>query len=185
MNKACFLDRDDTLIFDIAQDPDPMLVDFIPGVIEGLKKLQNNDFKVVICTNQGGPLSYGNSSVSKINAVHDELIKQAEQKGVYIDDIYYCPHYPDGVCGCRKPQTGMIISACKDYDINVSESFFVGDRKSDVECGQNAGCKASILLSNTYHYEEVVDEMLKEGIRPDYVADDFEDAVGYILKMEQ
>ena len=99
-----------------------------------------------------------------------------------VDAVYYCPHHPDGkiekyrrTCSCRKPEVSLIDRACKDFAIDLSHSFFIGDRECDIKTGQNAGI-VTILVRTGYGAEEE-----KKGLQEDFVVDDLKSAVEIVL----
>lgn len=153
MNKAIFLDRDGTIIEDKGYMYKTEDLDFLPKVIAGLKKLQDNEYSLIIITNQAG-IGKGFFSESDYlsfrNFLHNELKKQ----GVSISAEYFCPHHlSSGLgkyridCDCRKPKTGMLEKAAKDFDLDLKECWMIGDKSSDMGAGKKAGCKTIHVLT--------------------------------------
>jgi D-glycero-D-manno-heptose 1,7-bisphosphate phosphatase len=154
MNKAIFLDRDGVL----NEDPGFLHkiedLKFYPGVIYTLIELSKTDYKIIIVTNQPG---IGRGLYSELEYLAfekeylDRLAKQSEGK-IRIDKIYYCPHHPTKgigkykkICECRKPEPGMLLNAQKDFNIDFSKSFMIGDKRSDIQAGQTVGCKTILV----------------------------------------
>ena len=153
MNKAIFLDKDGTLIPDIPYNVDPDKITLDNDVIEGLKSLQNEGFKLIIVSNQSG-VARGYFTEDKLFLVARKLEELFKMNELHLDGFYYCPHHPNGNitkynidCNCRKPQPGMLLRASADHHIDLENSWMIGDILNDVEAGNRAGCK-SILIDN-------------------------------------
>lgn len=149
-NRAVFLDRDGVIIKDVDYLADPEMISFIPGSIAAIKSLQQS-FKIVLITNQSG-VARGLIREDKLLEIHNILKKLLADRGTRLDAIYYCPHHPEADladyrldCECRKPKPGLIFKAATDLKIELSESYMIGDKESDIEAGNRAGCK-SILI---------------------------------------
>jgi histidinol-phosphate phosphatase family protein len=141
---ALFLDRDGTLIQDVGYISDPHEIVLLDGVADGLQAAQSAGYALVIVSNQSG-IGRGLFDSSCNDEVDAELRELLAQLGVELDASYYCPHRPDAGCPCRKPQPGLLLAAARELDIQLSASWMVGDRASDVEAGLNAGCRAASL----------------------------------------
>ena len=155
MNKAIFLDRDGTLIEEKNYLSNKKDIEFLDGTFEGLKKLQK-DYLLIIITNQSG-VARGYFDEEKVIEINNEINKQLLEHGVVITDIFYCPHHKDGIidkysieCSCRKPRTGLIDIAVKKYNIDLSKSYVIGDKDSDILLAKNAGCKSILIDNNNY-----------------------------------
>lgn len=163
MNKAVFIDRDGTLIKDVPYNANTALIEFLPDVIEALSALKKNNFLLIVVSNQSG-IAKGFFTVDE----HKEMNKSLRQILMYyeveLDAIYYCPHHPEGKidkytieCDCRKPKPGLILKAVKEHNIDLSNSWMVGDILDDVEAGNIAACK-TILLDNGNETEWIMNE---------------------------
>ncbi len=172
--QAVFLDRDGTLMRDVDYCGDPKDVDLFNGVSEALRELKQSGYKLIVITNQSG-IGRGYFGESQYRAVEREISRQIGDN--VIDATYFCPHLPADGCKCRKPSPEMIFQAARDHDVDLARSFFVGDKKSDLECGRNAGVK-TILVRTGYGKE--TDNRLA-----DFVADNLNAAVNLILKRPQ
>ena len=170
MHKAVFLDRDGTIARDVPYCSRPEDFELLPGVAEGIKLLNEHGFKVVVVTNQSG-IARGYFTEGMLAKIHDKMITQLADHGAHVDAIYYCPHQPDDNCECRKPKPKMVLQAAIDLDIELGESYVIGDSEMDVELARRAGCKAGIRMG----------EMACTG---DWVAASFKDAVEQILRFE-
>ncbi len=175
MNKACFLDRDGVVNMEVDYLYEPDKVVIVPGTVEALKKLKELGFLRIVVTNQAG-VARGMYEEKDIHAVHERIRELLAAEGAEIDDFFYCPHHKDftGECDCRKPAPGMLLAAVAKHDIDVKQSFMVGDRLSDLEAGRNAGCAAVYLVRTGYGENELA----KGAIPPEYpVVDDLLAAV--------
>ncbi len=159
------LDRDGTLIRDVAFLDDPAKVELLPGVGEGLAALQDAGFALAVVTNQQG-VGIGYYTTRQMIAVNQQLFRALGPFGVKISKIYYCPHTAAEECGCRKPKSGMIDRAMRDFDVPAARTFMVGDSATDAAAGKAAGCR-TVLIG-------------KAKGECDYRAQDFADAARWI-----
>jgi len=134
-----FLDRDGTLLEDKPYLSDPREAELRPGVGEGLARLQQAGYRLVLVTNQQG-IGLGYFSARDFIAVNAALFHLLAPYGVAIARIYYCPHSLADACDCRKPAAGLLRRALADFHMEPGRCFMVGDRESDTEAGQAAGC---------------------------------------------
>ena len=172
MNRAVFLDRDGTLNEDEGYVYKTNHLKILDNVIKGLKLLK--DFKLFIITNQSGigRKYYTEKDFLKFN---NRLISELLKNKIKIEKTYYCPHHPDKSCNCRKPKTKHIEDAKKEFNIDITKSFVIGDHPHDIEMGKKAGCKTIYLL--TGHGEKHRME-LKEA---DLIAHDMYEAAKWVL----
>ena len=180
MNKAVFLDRDGTINKSVDYMPDPKLFELIEGVAEGVKILNDEGFLVIVATNQSG-INRGFFTEKTLKIIHERMLRDFSDKGAKIDDIYYCSCLPEENWPCRKPNPGMLLQASKEHAIDLSKSYMVGDKWSDVMTGKNAGCK-SVLIPEKDVWNETMEEMRERDIEADFVAENFLSAVEWILK---
>ncbi len=182
MASAIFLDRDGTLNEDTHNAHKVEHYRLLPGVIEGLTILQKIGFKFVVVTSQSG-VGRGYFKEEDVHAFHDHLTRDLEKNGIKIDAYYFCPHHPEeGIgkykvdCDCRKPKTGMIDMAVKDFGIDAKASYMIGDTDRDIEMGKKAGC-TTILVKTGTHKNLLTTQ-------PDYIAQDLRDAASWIAEKE-
>jgi len=175
--RAFFLDRDGVVIEQIAYLKDPEQVALIPGTAEAIRMIRARGDLAVIITNQSG-VNRGYFTMAEVEAVHRRMLELLRTEGAEIDDIRICPHTPDENCSCRKPRPGLFLAAARKLDIDLARSVMVGDRRSDLESGVNAGCAASILVRTGYGAAE--EEKGRAAGFP--VADDLLDAVKSIYR---
>jgi D-glycero-D-manno-heptose 1,7-bisphosphate phosphatase len=157
-NKAVFIDKDGTLIPDIPYNVDTTLITISNDAVEGLKNLQTAGYKLIVITNQSG-VAKGLFRECDLIAVHRKIMSLLRINGILLDGFYYCPHDINGkiqqnnlACDCRKPLPGMLYQAAEDHQIDLLESWMLGDILNDVECGNRAGCR-SILIDNNNETE--------------------------------
>lgn len=143
MHKAVFIDRDGVINSDEGHYYVYRVEDYRinKGVFEGLKKLQDAGFLLIIITNQGG-VAKGEYTLDDVEMVHRHLIDELAKHDVFLTDIYFCPHHESvSLCDCRKPSPKMILDAMAKYDIDGCQSFLIGDSSRDIEAGEKAGLK--------------------------------------------
>jgi D-glycero-D-manno-heptose 1,7-bisphosphate phosphatase len=146
MKPAVFLDRDGTLIDDPGFLGDPAGVVLLPSVPDALIRLQEAGFALVVISNQSG-IGRGILSVSQVAAVNAEVSRLLEAMGVTIDGWYWCPHLPTDDCGCRKPGTDNHKIAARELGLDLSKSWCVGDRFSDISAAAAIGARGLLVLS--------------------------------------
>jgi len=144
--RALFLDRDGTLIVDVAYPRDPAQVQPIAGAVEALRDLER-DYALVIVSNQSG-IARGLITPAEAEAVHARTIKVFAAQGITFAGAYYCPHGPDHGCACRKPMPGMLEQAARELDLDLARSVIVGDKPSDVEAGQAVGARGVLFAGD-------------------------------------
>lgn len=146
MKKALFLDRDGVTIDYIPYLSRSEQVSLPQGAGKALKQWQNEGYQLVIVTNQSG-ISRGYFSLEDVKGIHQCIIEKYRHFGVEFADILMCPHQPSDNCDCRKPLPSLILNYSKKYNIDLSQSLFIGDAPSDIECAFNAGCQPVLLLT--------------------------------------
>jgi D,D-heptose 1,7-bisphosphate phosphatase len=145
-NKAVFIDRDDTINRDVPYCSRPEDFELLPGVGQGIKLLKDNGYKIVVITNQSG-IARGYFTRETLDKIHDKMHHDLAEFDASVDAIYYCPHHPDEGCDCRKPEPKMVLNATKDLDIDIAQSYVIGDSDKDIEMGKRAGCKKSFRIN--------------------------------------
>ncbi len=144
MTKAVFLDRDATVIEDLAYNSDPNAMYLLPNAAEGLRRLQAGGFELAIVSNQSG-VGRGYFTEDVVLAQHRTLQQVLAAEGVRIDVFRHCPHAPEAGCDCRKPRPGMILDAAAQMQADLAQSWMVGDKLSDVDAGRAAGCRTVLI----------------------------------------
>lgn len=178
-NKAVFIDRDGTINVDGPYLSDPDKFEMYSGVGEGVKKLKENGFKIIVITNQSG-IARGYFTENDLGDIHAKMEKEFKKFNVELDGIYYCPHHPDDNCNCRKPKTGLFEIAIRDHDIDIKESYMLGDKMLDIEAGTKINTR-TILIPVTHSNIKILTKNYEMKYFPDYIAKDFITAVEWIL----
>ena len=179
MNRAVFLDRDGTLIAEKNYLHRPEDVEIFPGAGAALKRLADAGFKLVIVTNQSG-IGRGYFTQADAERVNEHLAREFARDGVRFEKIYIAPEAPDQPSRGRKPSPQFLFDPRDEFDLNLAESFMVGDKLIDLECGWNAGVKKSILVRTGYGAEVERDEA--EQIKSAIVVDHLTGMAEWILK---
>jgi len=150
-NKAVFLDRDDTLIEDPGYISSPEQVKLLSGVPKALIELRSMGYKLVVVTNQSA-VARGIVTEKVLSEIHDRLKALLAEQNASLDAIYYCPYHPEGAIpryrrqsDCRKPNPGMLLKAADEMDIDLAQSWVIGNSDSDVEAGLRAGCRTILV----------------------------------------
>ncbi|MGM0441612.1 MAG: D-glycero-beta-D-manno-heptose 1,7-bisphosphate 7-phosphatase [Elusimicrobiota bacterium] len=169
---AIFLDRDGTINKDHGYVSKKEDLEFIPGVFEALRNFRKKGYILIVVTNQSG-IARGYYSERDYKILNSYFLKKLEDEGITVDRVYYCPHHPDDNCSCRKPNPGMIKQATKNLNIQMEDSWVIGDKNSDVKLGKNVGI-GTVKVGDK-------DEKSKE-VKPDYRARDLTEASEFILK---
>lgn len=166
--KAIFLDRDGTINKYVGFLRNIDDFELIEGVSEAIKLINQSGYLAIVVTNQP-VIARGEVTWDELLEIHKKMETLLGKDGVYIDGIYICPHHPDKGfegerleykidCDCRKPKPGLLLQAAKDFNIDLSQSVMIGDSKNDIEAGEKAGCKDSIMIKeNAQLYKVIVD----------------------------
>jgi D-glycero-D-manno-heptose 1,7-bisphosphate phosphatase len=187
-DKAIFLDRDDTLIEDPGYINDPEQVKLLDGVPEALIQLKALGYKVIVVTNQSA-VAHGIVTEKVLGKIHDRLKQLLAEKNAFLDRIYYCPYHPEGVVpkyrkesNSRKPSPGMLLQAADEMDIDLGQSWCIGNSSRDIEAGLRAGCKTILIDLPPSHQRQSALSMSLAGVNPDYRAVNIKEAVNIIKK---
>jgi D,D-heptose 1,7-bisphosphate phosphatase len=181
--KAVFLDRDGTLIklVDYLNKVEQVSLEETAG--EAIRKLNYANFKVIVITNQSA-IARKYLDLEELNAIHqriNDLLQKATES--HIDGFYFCPHHPDDYCECRKPKPTLLLEAAKKHNIDLKQSYLIGDYRTDILAGINASCKTVLVL--TGYGKTEVSAMENWIYRPDFTAVSLLDAVDWILEHSQ
>ena len=154
--KAIFLDRDGTINKMVGFVTKPEQFELIEGAAEAIKAINKSGYLAIVVTNQP-VIARGDCTFEELQTIHDKMETELGKVGAFVDAIYVCPHHTDKGfkgerpeykcnCDCRKPKPGLLLQAAKDFNIDLSESYMIGDSHRDVEAGENAGVKKSIMV---------------------------------------
>ena len=158
--KAVFLDRDGTINKYVGFLRNIDDFELIDGVAEAIKKIDTSGYLAIVVTNQP-VIARGEVSFEELEEIHNKMETLLGKEGAYLDAIYFCPHHPhkgyEGErpelkfdCDCRKPKPGMLLKAAQDFNIDLAQSWMVGDGENDIKAGQNAGCQTALIGSESY-----------------------------------
>jgi D-glycero-D-manno-heptose 1,7-bisphosphate phosphatase len=182
---AVFIDRDGTLTEEVGYVNHPKRLRLLPGSAEAIRRLNRSGVKAVMVTNQSG-VARGYFTEEVLQAVNEALVSQLKAEGAYLDGLYVCVHHPTvgappyrTVCDCRKPEPGLLRRAASDLGLDLSRSWTVGDKISDVLAGRRAGT-GSILVLTGYGLGEWEFRRSRWPTEPDHVAEDLLAAVEWI-----
>jgi D,D-heptose 1,7-bisphosphate phosphatase len=183
---AVFLDKDGTLIEDVPYNIDPERIRLSAGAEEGLRKLHQAGYALVVVSNQSG-VARGLFAEDALAGVRQRLEELLAAFGVPLAGCYWCPHHPGGsvaryalACDCRKPAPGLILQAAREHGLDLARSWLIGDILNDMEAGHRAGCR-TVLLDNGHETEWV----LTPERTPDRRAADLAEAAEVIVAADK
>jgi D-glycero-D-manno-heptose 1,7-bisphosphate phosphatase len=179
MNRAVFLDRDGTLIVEKNYLSRPEDVEILPATPAGLRRLGDAGFKLFIVSNQSG-IGRGYFTLADVERVNEHLCRELARGGVRFGKIYIAPEKPDEPSHGRKPSPQFLFDARDEFGLDLAQSFSIGDKLSDLECGWNAGVKKSILVRTGYG--AALERESPGTISRAVVVDDVNQAADWILK---
>lgn len=177
--KAVFLDRDGTINKYVGFLTDIDDFELLPGAAEAIRTINESGYLVIVITNQP-VIARGEVSFEQLQEIHNKMETLLGQEGAYLDGIYFCPHHPDKGfegevpelkidCECRKPKPGLLYKAAVDFNIDLEQSWMVGDGKNDILAGKNAGCQTALIGNHDFgqnmtinNLGEFVDKWKKE-----------------------
>lgn len=178
--KVVFLDRDGVInrypgFGDYVKDFKEF--HFLSGAKEAIKRLTENGFLIYIVSNQAG-VSKGLFSKEKLKEITQRMLKKIEEFGGKIEGVFYCTHREVDNCTCRKPKIGLIQKAIEGKEIDLKDTFFIGDSLRDIETGKNAGCKTILVLSGETKQKDI----RYLSIKPDFISRNLLEATEIVLK---
>ena len=158
--KAVFLDRDGTINKYVGFLRDIDEFELLDGAADAIKKINASGYLAIVVTNQP-VIARGEVSFEELERIHNKMETLLGKEGAYLDAIYFCPHHPhkgyEGErpelkfdCNCRKPKPGMLLKAAQDFNIDLAQSWMIGDGENDIRAGQNAGCRTVLIGNETY-----------------------------------
>ena len=152
--KTIFLDRDGVINEEVNYLHEIKNFKFIDGVFEACLHFQKLNYEIIITSNQSG-IARGYFSESDYIKLTKWMLDEFNQKNISILDTFYCPHGPDSKCYCRKPQPGMLIEAKRKHNINMQDSWMIGDKESDIVAANNAGISNTILVRSGHSVDKL------------------------------
>ncbi len=178
-SRAVFLDRDGTLIEEKKYLANVEDVTVFPGVPAALRRLREAGFRLFVVTNQSG-VGRGYFTMADVEKVHAYLTREFALDGVRLDAIYVAPEHPEKPSRGRKPSPQFLFDARDEFDVDLSQSYLIGDKVIDLECGWNAGVKKSILVRTGYG--AALEKKMPELVAHTPVFDDFPAAAQWIIR---
>jgi len=167
MTKAVFLDRDGVVNVEKNYLYKIEDFEFIEGIFESLKKVQALGYKIFIITNQSG-IGRGYYTKKDFEKLTSWMLQEFRNNEIVISQVEFCPHGPDDNCLCRKPKTGMIDKILEKHNIDLKNSWLVGDKSSDIRCAQNAGISNTIQVQSGHKFDKTASEA-------DYICESIKD----------
>lgn len=119
---------------------------FLPNTLAALADLKRDGYRIIVVTNQSA-VGRGLMTLKELNYIHAQMMNTIQQHGGYIEQVIYCPHRPEDNCDCRKPRPGMLLAAAKMFNIDLQQSYMIGDACSDLQAGQAVGCRCFFVLT--------------------------------------
>lgn len=168
--KAIFLDRDGTINTNCGFVTKPEQFLLMPGAAEAVKKINKSGYLAIVITNQP-VIARGDCTFEELAEIHAKMETELGKEGAFIDGLYFCPHHTDKGfpgerpeykcdCDCRKPKAGLFQMAARDFNVDLSQSYMIGDGERDIEAGENAGCKKSYLVTDDETINKIVDQII-------------------------
>lgn len=182
LSPAIFIDRDGVINKELEYVWRVENFHILPGVVDGIRRLQNAGFRTFVITNQAG-IGRGFFTEQDFSNITNFMLTSLTGEGVHIDEVYFCPHHPEhGLgryktdCVCRKPQPGMILKACAEHAIDPSASYLIGDKATDIAAGRAAHLKGCVLVKSGHPVDQ------QDAASADVVVADLYEAAVWILR---
>ncbi|MFH1996342.1 MAG: D-glycero-beta-D-manno-heptose 1,7-bisphosphate 7-phosphatase [Candidatus Omnitrophota bacterium] len=181
--KTVFLDRDGVINkdpggwtkYNYVTTPDEF--QFLPGSLGAIKKLSENDFRIIVVSNQAG-VAKGYFTEAALDRITSLMLRRIEESGGTIEKVYYCVHRNEDNCDCRKPKEGLIIRAAEEYSIDLSDCVMIGDGASDITAGKKAGLTTVLVLSG----KSTAEDAGSWSEKPDYIFKDLREAADWLIQ---
>ena len=178
MKRAVFLDRDGTIIEEKVYLADPDKVVIFPGTGAALRRLMDAGYLLIIVTNQSG-IGRGYYTEADMHRVNVRIAEILAEEGVRFEKVYFAPEHPELPSRGRKPSPQFLLDARDEFGVDLAQSYMIGDKLLDVECGRNAGVRKSILVRTGYGAE--LERTSRDKLGDALIVDDLNDAVAKIL----
>jgi len=189
-NTAIFLDRDGTINDEVGYLDHENKLQIIPAAFEAIRLINESGMKAVVITNQAG-VAKGLFTEKFVRKINGQIQSALLEKGALIDRFYFCPHHPSEgndpyrkICDCRKPEPGLLHQAAADLDIDLAQSYLIGDRLRDIETAHRAYAKGILVMTGYGQdlMQQAGPDEANEFNQPDHIAQDILEAVRWILK---
>ncbi|SPD76503.1 D-glycero-alpha-D-manno-heptose-1, 7-bisphosphate 7-phosphatase [uncultured Desulfobacterium sp.] len=186
---AVFIDRDGTINEQMGYINHLSRFVMFPWSAEAIRSLNRHQYLAIVVSNQSG-VARGYYPIDLVEEVHDHMRGLLAKEDAFVDAVFFCPHYPKGnveeysiECNCRKPGTGQIEAACNAFDIDMDNSFVVGDRYSDIELAKRSGLKSALVMTG-YGLGDINYVFPRLSFRPDHVAKNLLQAVQWVIEQK-
>ncbi len=177
--RAVFLDRDGTINKYVGFLRNIDEFELLDGVADAIKKINASGYLAIVVTNQP-VIARGEVSFEELQEIHNKMETLLGEQGAYVDAIYFCPHHPHRGyvgervelkidCDCRKPKSGMLLQAAKDFNVDLKNSWMIGDGENDILAGKNAGCHTALIQSGQEEYGQEVSVTTLDAFVNDYI----------------
>ncbi len=172
--KAVFLDRDGTINKEVGFLTNINDLELVENAGEAIRTINNSSYLAIVVTNQPA-IARGELDFLELQEINNKLETLLGKEGCYLNAIYYCPHHTDKGfkgerleykcnCNCRKPKAGLLLQAADDFNIDLSQSYMIGNSENDVKTGQNAGCKQSFLIGHNLSLLDIINNIVKRNL---------------------
>ncbi len=180
--KTIFLDRDGVINRNLHNNYVKKWdeFEFLPKAKEAIKTLTDANWNIIVISNQAG-IGKGVMSAQTVEEINARMIEHIEDHGGKVEAVYYCPHRPDEGCKCRKPQPGLLLRAIREFGIELSGTYLIDDKITDIQAGKRVGC--ATILVKTGCGEECIERRNQWPIAPDYIVSDLNEAVVFLLAL--
>jgi D-glycero-D-manno-heptose 1,7-bisphosphate phosphatase len=186
-NRAVFLDRDGTINEEVGYLSQPENIRILPDVTEAIKMLKAAEYKILVVSNQSG-VARGYYTEDDVQLINEKINQLLMQSGTSIDAFFYCPHHSNGViakysyaCHCRKPESGLILEAAEQFNLDLTKSFIIGDKLSDLQMAEYLGARTILVLTG-YGKQEWEKYQDTSSFVIHYIAKDLLNAAHWIVK---
>lgn len=180
MKRGIFLDKDGTLVQDVPYNTDIQKIKFYPDIFDPLREFVTSGYSLILISNQSG-IAHGYFEEQQLINAFDYISGYLEMQEIPISGYYFCPHHNSSACNCRKPRPGLLHQAAAIHEINLAESWMIGDILADVGAGRAAGCR-TILMDRNYS-ERLLPLRFDPNFMPDHILDDFHGTTNIVLNI--
>jgi D-glycero-D-manno-heptose 1,7-bisphosphate phosphatase len=186
-NRAVFLDRDGTINEEVGYLSQPENIRILPDVTEAIKVLKAAGYRILVVTNQSG-VARGYYTEEDVQLINEKINQLLMKSGTSIDAFFYCPHHSNGViaeysyaCHCRKPESGLMLEAAEQFNLDLTKSFIIGDKLIDLQMAEYLGARAILVLTG-YGEQEWKKYQDTSSFVIHYIAKDLLNAAHWIVK---
>ncbi len=159
---------------------------FIPNARKAIRELTESGYRIIVVTNQSG-IGRGLYSEEDLTDIHERMLAEINKAGGTVKAVYYCPHHPEAGCECRKPKPGMLTRAAREHNIELSDTYLIGDTTTDIEAGQSVGATTFLVLTGLGQesYYDYIRRTDQNGYRPEKIFTNLYTATRWLLKKQK